>query len=506
MKHWLFYLSALFSFFFLSAGAYAEIPAFPGAQGGGSLAKGGRGGQVCAVTNLNDSGPGSLRECVVETSGPRTVIFRVGGTIYLNNYLLIQNPYLTIAGQTAPGGGIQLAPGPDMERTLIIVNTHNVIIRYMRLRQSRDVPRDRSPSVLTLTDTNSQLVSDVMLDHLSMFWSPETTTGATGRGINTAPRNVTWQYVLIAESLEGHSTGMRIGGLGAGSDTSSNKPVYAMNDIDVHNTMFAHNGHRNAMFKPARGRWINNIVYDWNMWATRGGTGLHGDFISNIWRKGPSSKSSRGNQDVAFWRWTEDMTSPDRDIHDRPNSIYLEGNEGDMTGMSPDADNWPYTREVGQNMNSGTIQSPAPVEWRRYEPLEAVGVPIAIRPVSQLEDHLLPIVGASQRLDCSGNWVLNRDSADKRIIAQYKTNTGYAPVAHENDVGGFPLIKGGDACVDSSGDGIADEWAIANGLDHRDASLGATIHSSGYSFLELYLNGMQVGQAPPATPSGVLVE
>src|SRR5262249_3593634 len=102
--------------------------AFPGAEGEGAASVGGRGGSVCEVTNLNDSGAGSLRTCV-NSAGPRTVVFRVGGNITLNSTLTISNPYITIAGQTAPGGGITLK-GP-VQNDLLVINTHNVIIRYI---------------------------------------------------------------------------------------------------------------------------------------------------------------------------------------------------------------------------------------------------------------------------------------------------------------------------------------------------------------------------------------
>ena len=113
-----------------AAGAATGLPAFPGAEGGGALAVGGRGGVVCKVTNLNDSGLGSLRSCI-DMTGPRTVIFTVGGTIWLESPLRITNPYITIAGQTAPGGGIQIA-GKNIQndRNLIqLSSTNDVVIR-----------------------------------------------------------------------------------------------------------------------------------------------------------------------------------------------------------------------------------------------------------------------------------------------------------------------------------------------------------------------------------------
>ena len=483
----------------LSPVASGGVPAFPGAQGGGSMAVGGRGGVVCEVTNLNDSGPGSFRSCV-EMSGPRTVIFRVGGTIELKDWIRIQNPYITIAGQTAPGDGIQLIPAAGMERTLIVNMTHDVIIRYLRLRQSRDVPRDRSPSVLSTWNTGSTGVYNVIYDHISMSWSPETTTGAWGHNSGLPPpKNMTWQYVIVAESLEGHSTGTNIG-------AARENLALEMTDIDFHNNFYAHNGHRNALLRNASGRWINNIVYDWTSWATRAGTGSHRDFIANIYKPGPSRKSSRGGEfELGFKRWDPGASSPERDISTRSNSFYVSGNRGMISGMSPEKDNWPFTREIGSNWNSGVIGNPAPMEWRRTEPLRPAGFPIAIRHVDELEDHLLPIVGASRRLDCEGNWVPARDAVDERLVEQYRRDGGYTPVEHENDVGGFPMIRSGPPCLDTSGDGIPDAWLIRQGLNPSEP-IGADIHESGYSFLELFLNGSGLGAVrPPGAPSGVMV-
>jgi pectate lyase len=483
---------------FVSPNALAGVPAFPGAEGGGSLAIGGRGGVVCEVTNLNDTGRGSLRSCS-EMSGPRTVIFRVGGTIFLHDQITITNPYITIAGQTAPGDGIQIASASDNQRNLISVRTHDVIIRYVRMRHSGDVTS--KAGILWLDNAGSTSVHSVIFDHLSLFWSPETATGVWGQNLDShrmPPKDVTWQNTIIAESLARHSTAVNIGARRADINE-------AMTDIDFHNNLFANNGHRNPLLKNASGRFNNNIVYNWTFYATRAGTGSHRDFIANIWKSGPLAKnSSAGEFELGFLRWTENLTNPDYEISSRPNSFYVAGNRGDLTGMSPESDNWPYTREIGSKWESGVRSVPAPIEWRRNAPLPPKGVPITIRPVTDLENHLLPIVGASRRLDCEGNWVLTRDAADLRIIEQYRTNRGLL-VTHEDDVGGLPRVAGGVPCADASRDGIPDAWLVKYGLDPNDP-IGPRIHNSGYSFLELYLNGMELAEkAAPDAPQGVVI-
>ncbi len=110
-----------------------SVPAFPGAEGFGARSQGGRGGRVIEVINLNDSGPGSLR-AAVEAEGPRIVVFRTGGTITLKSGLNITHPFITVAGQTAPGGGITLRNDPSNRGTPLTISTHDVVVRYLRSR------------------------------------------------------------------------------------------------------------------------------------------------------------------------------------------------------------------------------------------------------------------------------------------------------------------------------------------------------------------------------------
>jgi pectate lyase len=148
----------------------AALRAFPGAEGFGANALGGRGGRVIEVTNLNDSSSGSLRNCII-ASGPRTCVFRTGGTITLNSQLLITNPNLTIAGQTAPGGGIALRSAPTYSKTLLMVAAPNVIIRHIRVRPGKPnagLPVS-SQQALQIGNDNSE-VYNVILDHVSATW------------------------------------------------------------------------------------------------------------------------------------------------------------------------------------------------------------------------------------------------------------------------------------------------------------------------------------------------
>ena len=154
------------------AQATAGVPAFPGAEGFGAQAVGGRGGTVYVVTNLNDRGSGSLRACA-EASGPRTCVFSTGGTIVLDSPIIIRNPYITIAGQTAPGGGITLRNN-DNPKAPIEIWTHEVIIRYLRSRPGPFPQGNENSRGITIANNDPAVKPhNIIIDHCSFSWSTE---------------------------------------------------------------------------------------------------------------------------------------------------------------------------------------------------------------------------------------------------------------------------------------------------------------------------------------------
>lgn len=186
--------------------AEQELPAFPSAEGWGAQAVGGRGGRILEVTNLNDAGPGSFREAV-EASGPRIVVFRVAGIITLEDVVHIRNPYITIAGQSAPGGGILLRGRPHVGVIIYIrgPKAHDVIIRYLRIRQGKMPEFHQTGETIQIREGHN-----IIIDHVSASWTnDEVVESWRTRSADPAHEvyNVTFQRMLIAEPLNPHPTG-----------------------------------------------------------------------------------------------------------------------------------------------------------------------------------------------------------------------------------------------------------------------------------------------------------
>src|SRR5689334_8809347 len=181
-------------FFLAISPALHAVVAFPGAEGEGAMAVGGRGGSVCEVTNLNDSGSGSLRSCI-DASGPRTVVFRVAGNITLSSTLKIINPYITIAGQTAPGGGITLK-GPVLN-DILVIRAHNVIVRYIRIRPGPTTSVSCCGEGLSIEGGH-----DIIVDHVSTTWSSDQTVTVWWQsGQVEVPHHITFQWMTAGDPL-----------------------------------------------------------------------------------------------------------------------------------------------------------------------------------------------------------------------------------------------------------------------------------------------------------------
>lgn len=414
-------------------GLLYALPAFPGAEGFGSSTIGGRGGQVLMVTNLNDSGSGSLR-AALEASGPRIVVFRTGGTISLASPIYINNPYITIAGQTAPGDGITIRDAR------ITVNTHDVIIRNLRFRPG--------PAAIDgLEVAGKSTVNNVVVDHCSMSW-------AIDENLSTwyNPKNVTFQWNIISEGLNGSGgggLGMLIGGYNDGDET------LAANNISVHHNLFAHNRDRSARIKQnTKVEFINNLVYGWEWYATR--TSSAANIIGNYYKTSPAWT---GGKPVAI--------APYVTLQDK--TVYVKNNLG--PGRTKDSD--PEWNIVNGDSRYQATSPPFPLSN------------VTVEPAGNIFDKI--IAGA-------GTIAPARDSVDERVVNDVINGTGTWNIQTQNDVGGWPVLDRGTPQADSDLDGMPDQWEIAAGLNRNDPSdASKDRNGDGYTNVEEYINSLVSG-------------
>ena len=252
--------------------------AFPGAIGFGAIAKGGRDGTIMMVTNLDDSGKGSLRACI-EAKGPRVCVFRVNGLIrFSERPPVIRNPYLTIAGQTAPGSGITIAHsgGANGRTPLVIKNTHDVVVRHIRIRPDR--PGGNRGAEDTITIENS---SNVIIDHVSASWARDELIN--GYGDNDS---ITVSNSIFAWGIPSHDKCALLA-----SDPKEGQRFSFINNV------CAHNGDRNPdlNFPPhSCVEVVNNVLYNGasrfaEIWESFGGTPV--SIVGNTFVSGPNTAS-----------------------------------------------------------------------------------------------------------------------------------------------------------------------------------------------------------------------
>jgi hypothetical protein len=241
------------------------------------------------------------------------------------------------------------------------------------------------------------------------------------------------------------------------------------------------NSHRNPLWKHKTGRVVNNLFYNQSFYTTQIGGGMQADIINNKYKKGPMyGRVYAGVHEIEAFSGNG-TTAPGTP------SLYLNGNIG-WNQTNPSGDQWLMAANTtGENgTETGTITN----SWRRTTPIANTIFPIVAEPASNLESSMLSTVGASQRLDCNGNWVANRDTTDQRLITQYQNNTGITSiVSDESQVGGFPTIASGTACTDTDHDGMPDTWETSKGLNPNNAADRNNVASNGFTQLENYING-----------------
>jgi pectate lyase len=463
----------------VEAPTVSGLVAFPGAEGGGAHSVGGRGGKAYEVTNLNDSGSGSLRACV-ETSGPRTCVFRIGGHLTLHSQLHVASPFLTIAGQTAPGGGIELSskdPSGSAFFTgdLIRIETHDVIIRYVKLRLGYIAGANYANTIVIQSGSQYNIV----IDHCSVYWGmwDNISVYATGSGSN---KNITFSWNIIAEPL------LQPGATGTVAvNVSGATPTIADNstDIDFHHNLFTSADHRTPLHTVRSGRLVNNIIFNWNYYALR--TKGSKDIIGNYFK--PGSMNHSPGHEIQAW------TTAEANSTSFAPSLYLSGNAGPHNSYNPATNNWSTMTALASNESAGEA-SALSTAFERSSPLPTAAVAITVDPAPSLALNggtFLSSVGASRQLSCDGTWGAARDTVDNRVVNEFLNGTGTSNRAlqHETEVGGFPSLANGVACKDSDHDGIPDAWELAHGLNPNDPSDAPKVAPNGYTFLENYLNG-----------------
>ena len=410
------------------------LPAFPGAEGFGTMTPGGRGGKVFGVTTLDDAGPGSFREAC-EAEGPRIVTFAVAGTITLKRPIIVRHPYLTIAGQTAPGEGVCLRD------FTFGVATHDVVVRYLRSRLG-DETRQTADSMGLFNGAR-----DCVFDHCTATWSIDEALSLSGDN-----SNCTIQWCLIGEPLGMSSHEKRSHGYG--SLARANGPV------TFHHNLWIHNEARSPRLGDNYGKppfptfdVRNNVIYNYGGAATglvQGNFGVN--YAANLIIPGPSTRGkwpiSIGEpSDLRFW------------IRDN----VFEGN-GALT-----ADNTRFfnVTEIKGKRQVGTVDVPFDA------------APVRTVPARELLPVVLSEVGASRPA---------RDAVDRRLVEHVRSRTG-ALINSQKEVGGWPQLKTAPAPADSDRDGMPDAWEKQHGLDLQNAADAATdSDNDGYTNIEEFIN------------------
>jgi pectate lyase len=462
----------------------ADIPAFPGAQGGGMYSFGGRGGKVFVVSNLNDSGPGSFREAL-EAGGPRIVVFNVAGIIKLKDRVRVRAPYITIDGGSAPGDGVCIA-GDTVE-----LETHDVIIRNMRFRRGEMWVGDRNDSI------GGNPIGNVMIDHVSASWGLDECMSMYrhmyqppdgSRELKLPTVNITIQNSIFSEALNiyNHSFGSTIGGYNS----------------TFHHNLWACNAGRN----PSVGMiydftFANNVLFNWRHRTVDGGD--HRSFytiINNYFKPGPATPAD----DEIRHRLLKPESRRARPPVDDYGKAHVAGNI--VEGVEEvTADNW----DGGVQIES--IAEPASIllKVRSADPYPHSY--IDLQPAAEAFEFVLANAGATRP---------KRDAVDERVVEMVRTgqvanngdkskveelgNVGYAPnvirgisdlvdkgiITDISQVGGYPDYRG-QPYADTDNDGLPNEWEAKYGLDPNDAADASTdLNGDGYTNIEDFLNGL----------------
>ena len=435
------------------ASAAEPIVAFPGAEGFGRFARGGRGGDVYHVTSLDDSGRGSLRDAIAtkHPAVPRTVVFDVGGTITLKKPLRIEQVSgLTLAGQTAPGGGITVRDHATEFRTCT-----DIVVRYMRFRLGDD--SKTSDDVLGFGPEGGGC-RNVILDHVTATWGVDGIMDVYGAD------RFTMQWCLFGEALH--------------DSTHYKKQPHAMlmsfrttqGGVSIHHNLLFSSRDRHPTLgggAPAESNtkalfdFRNNVIYNWegpcNLASGRF------NIVGNCWRPGPNTSTDDDHRPIAPKAEAQNVTTgfiADNVFEARP-----EWNGDNYLAFAWGVRGGKYIGDV------------TPEKFKQ----RAEVVVAADRPATQAAEEAASLV--LERAGAS----LVRDAADERVIAGVKDRTNRR-IDSQKDVGGWPRLEAGTPLPDGDGDGMPDAWEKGHGLNPRDPRDGNKVGRGGYTNLERYLD------------------
>lgn len=462
----------------------AKIPAFPGAEGGGKYTFGGRGGKVYVVTSLADSGPGTLRDAC-EKGGARIIVFNVAGIIHIKTPIIVRAPYITIEGQTAPGDGICVA-GESFW-----VNTHDVIIRYMRFRRGETNVGRRDDAL------GGNPIGNIIADHVSASWGLDENfsmyrhmfdpgDGSKEQKLGTV--NITIQNCIYSESLDywNHAFGSTTGG----ENSTMLRNLWA--DNTGRNPSVGWNGVYN---------FVNNVVFNWHHRSMDGGDyTTNYNIINNYFKPGPVTP-----KDQPVGHRILKPESGRSKLKERVfGRVYAVGNI--MEGY-PEVTKDPWKGGI-QVEGPGGKEMPDAGEYKDYMKSDS---PFPMAPVT-----ILPATDALKFVIANAGATLpKRDPVDVRITEQVrtgkitfnemKTDTAYqfkvrklpkdsyklGIITAPWQVGGYPEYKG-SPYKDADNDGLPDDWETAHGLNPKNADDSAlpAKNGGGYTNIEVYLNAV----------------
>ncbi|MEP0366448.1 MAG: polysaccharide lyase [Cyclobacteriaceae bacterium] len=459
----------------------AEIPSFPGAQGGGMYSFGGRGGRTIVVTNLNDSGPGSFRDAC-EQGGARVIVFNVAGIIKLETPLIIRAPYATIVGNTAPGDGVCIAG------ETVWIDGHDIVIRHMRFRRGDTFVGRRDDAI------GGNPVGNIMIDHVSASWGLDEnmsiyrhmwSDGTGKKDLKLPTVNITIQNSIFSEALDtyNHSFGSTLGG----------------ENCSFHRNLWANNTGRN----PSIGwngifNFTNNVVYNWKHRSVDGGdyTALF-NIINNYYKPGPVTQMD----DPVGQRILNPESGRSNLGYKEFGRVYANGNimEGNDKVTK---DNWDGGIQVEDENDTDLWDAgkyTAAMKWHKPFPM----APVDIIPADEAFDYVLENAGAT---------LPKRDPVDVRVTKTVRTNEqeyveGLDPddfyqfkyrrlpadswkmgiITDIAQVGGYPEYKG-KPYKDSDSDGMPDSYEKKVGLNPKDASDSmGDLNGDGYTNIEMYI-------------------